>query len=49
MSEAYVVEFWPKPAKDVAEHEEPQVHAIGWPARALTLHSRVERIYITAG
>lgn len=62
--ETHVVEFWPKPSKDVLDHEVPQVtscvsnsaavalesafHSVGWPARALTLKSRVDRVYLTA-
>lgn len=63
-SESHVVEFWPKPFKEVLDHEIPQTttcnspasaialeerfHAIGWPARALTLTSRVDRLHLTS-
>lgn len=63
-SDAYVVEFWPKPFADVLKDDQPQVttcdspasaialegrfHGIGWPARALTLTSRIDRFNLTS-
>ena len=62
--ENHVVEFWPKPMKDVNDHEIPHTatcesaasaialearfQGVGWPARALTLTNRVERINLTS-
>lgn len=61
--ETHVVEFWPKPFKEVRDHEVPQstscdgaaeavaleakFHELGWPARAVTLQIRVERLLLT--
>jgi hypothetical protein len=63
-TETHVVEFWPKPFKEVQDHEIPQTtecespesaialearfHGIGWPARALTLNRRTDRLNLTS-
>lgn len=63
-SQIHVVEFWPKPFKEVMPLEilqttecdsaagaialESSFHAIGWPARALALTNRIERVNLTS-